>query len=204
MSETYSEHMRVTLVITQIDVRRLRIMKNKTKLLMSILVMTFLMVGIVNAIPFREPFAENTNLDVISYEASNVFPTGIGIQLPEDWVKPTTEEFVIEGPITEEPTIIEPIVLELSSVVIEPTSALVYLVYPEPTNSGKETFEVGYDCYNDPDATKIGFSYWGNCKQVEHQVRWFEKKDFHSGLHCEHHGNFWMCGFVDWIRYPKL
>ena len=67
-----------------------------------------------------------------------------------------------------------------------------------------ETFEVGYDCYNDPDAIRIGLSYWGNCKQVKHKVSWFEKKDFHSGLHCEHYGNYWMCRFVDWIRYPKL
>lgn len=182
-------------------VRRLiRIMKNKTKLLISILVMTFLMVGIVNAIPFREPLVENTNLDVISYEASNVFPTGIGIQLPEDWVKPTIEEFVIEGPITEEPTIIEPIVLELSSVVIEPTSALVYPVYPEPTNSGKETFELGYDCYHQPGV------YILDCKQVEHKQSWFIKKDFLWAFFCRPvNSDFfnYICQY-GWYRPAKI
>ena len=77
-------------------------------------------------------------------------------------------------------------------------SLIVYPVCPEYTNSGKETFELGYDCYNQPDTP------YSDCKQVEHKRSWFEKKDFHKwmGIGCWD-GTDWIYRYI-WRRPAKL
>jgi len=69
----------------------------------------------------------------------------------------------------------------------------------KPASSGKETFELGYDCYHEsPDL------YWEKCKQVEHKVSWFEKKDFSRVIHCYRDGIDWICKFIAWVRFAKI
>lgn len=65
------------------------------------------------------------------------------------------------------------------------------------TSSGKETFELGYDCYHQP------YTSYYDCKQVEHKRSWFEKKDFRiwSGW-CTWIDNKWVCHYT-WYRPTK-
>ncbi len=67
------------------------------------------------------------------------------------------------------------------------------------TTTGKATFDLGYDCYHQPNV------WLYDCKQVEHKSDWFIKKGFHThGGFCGYDPdtNTWTCHYT-WHRFPK-
>lgn len=171
-------------------------MKNKYKLLIPVLLMGFLLIGFVSAMTeeiIPDSFViEETISEIGEFRCFNSgveIDCNFGIvpnsELPI--IEPTPSIDFIPADPDEELLIVEP-----TFVVIEPTLLI------EPDTSGKQTFELGYDCYHQsPDL------YWGECKQVEHKVSWFEKKDFRRGISCYYDGTDWICGFIAWIRFAK-
>lgn len=87
----------------------------------------------------------------------------------------------------------------MSFLLIGTVSASLIVSPSEPDiNSGKATFDIGYDCYRQPGV------YVYDCKQVEHKRSWFEKKDFRIwiGL-CTWIDNEWIC-YYTWYRPAKI
>ena len=168
-------------------------MENKYKFLIPLL-MTFLMAGFVSAMD-----VEIVYVGLNPQPETEDIPSHTGCCFGDmcRWIHYCD---VGEGAIEPENYIVEPGPVDLyvgeivEDIVIEPTSTIELIT----SGKGKETFEVGYDCYH-----QSSDLYWGECKQVEHKVSWFEKKGFHQGWFCEPYNGFWMCRFVDWIRYPK-
>ncbi len=169
-------------------------MKSKTKLLMSVLVMTFLMAGFVSAGTLK----------------GEVIYVGLPPQ-PETEDTPSLTECCfedickwvnycdVEGVIEPETYIIEPAPVDLyageitENIIIEPTATIELIT----SGKGKQTFELGYDCYNQP-----GIPYW-DCKQVEHKESWFIKKDFRVlGWYCSWDDPVWTCQRI-WYRPAK-
>ncbi len=74
------------------------------------------------------------------------------------------------------------------------------IIFPAPNDDskGKQSFQLGYDCYKQPGV------YWTDCKQVEHKVSWFKKNGFYRrlGVCYPGDGGWWFCPHV-WHRLPK-
>lgn len=211
-------------------------MENKYKLLMSVLLMSFLMVGSVSAMTVEVTYVGLNPQSEIQYEQcvcsdetgwiSYSIPVGsecictypILQTVPESElpiIEPTPSVEFIPADPDEEPLIVEPTfdvigptpvdlyVGDIAEDIIEPTLSI------ESATSGKgeQTFELGYDCYHKP-------GYWSSCKQVEHKVSWFIKKDFHQFFGCGPDEADYLtytlfpdetdnCRFIGWIRFPK-
>jgi len=169
-------------------------MKNKYKLLIPVLLMSFLLIGSVSAITVEVTYV-GLNPQSETEDIPSLTECCFGGICR--WVNYCD---VGEGAIEPETYIVEPAPVDLyvgdiaEDIVIEPISTIEIITSRE----GKETFEVGYDCYHQPGV------YWSLCKQVEHKVSWFEKKDFSRLIYCYPNGiDNWICRFIAWVRFPK-